>query len=259
MSDHDDSHTVETLDGALRGAEVGGRTRRWLLERAAVGAAGVAAGAALAPGGSAAASNGGNSVPAFGRVAVTTEALTVVLLTELLRRVDRHPEVPAAAKAVIEGAYAAEVDHLRFTSENWRPTTTTFWIPDGIFGGSGDALDLTAFGQVLLASETLFVNLYLIGVTVFARENKETYARYAAELAGCEAEHRVLAASLVGVTPPDDVGFEVYSIDRPDGIQQALEQAGVGFGAQGAAPGAFYTLTDPVMTPPVQIRSNSPA
>jgi len=112
---------------------------------------------------------------------------------------------------------------------------------------------------VLLASETLFVNLYLIGVTVFARESKETFARYAAELAGCEAEHRVLAASLVGVTPPDDVGFEVYSIDRPDGIQQALEQAGVGFGAQGAAPGAFYTLTDPVMTPPVQIRSNSPA
>src|SRR4051812_11881009 len=109
--------------------------------------------------------DGGNSVPAFGRVAMTTEALTVVLLTQLLRVVDRHPEVPAAAKAVIEGAYTAEVDHLRFASENWRPTTTTFWIPDGIFGGSGDALDLTAFGEVLLASETLFVNLYLIGAT----------------------------------------------------------------------------------------------
>ena len=124
MSDHDDSHTVQTLDGALRGAEVGGRTRRWLLERAAVGAAGLAAGAALAPGGSATASNGGNSVPAFGRVAVSTEALTAVLLTELLRRVDQYPEVPAAAKAVIEGAYAAEVDHLRFTSENWPRVAT---------------------------------------------------------------------------------------------------------------------------------------
>ncbi len=259
MSDHEDQPTVQTLDNALRAAAVGGGTRRWLLERAAVGAAGVAAGAALSPAAAAAGGLGGNSVPAFGRVAVTTEALTVVLLTELLRRVARHPDVPAAAVAVIEGAYAAEVDHLRFTREHWRPTTTTFWIPDGIYGGSGDALDLSVFGQALLASETLFVNLYLIGVTVFAREGRETFARYAAELAGCEAEHRVLASSLIGTTPPDDVAFEVYSIDRADGIQRALEQAGIGFGAQGAAPGAFYTLANPVMRPRLQIRSNTPS
>jgi hypothetical protein len=259
MSDHEEQPTVQTLDDALRAAAVGGGTRRWLLERAAAGAAGVAAGAALSPAAAAAGGDGGNSVPAFGRVAVTTEVLTVVLLTELLRRVARHPEVPAAAVAVIEGAYAAEVDHLRFTREHWRPTTTTFWIPDGIYGGSGDALDLSVFGQALLASETLFVNLYLIGVTVFAREGRETFARYAAELAGCEAEHRVLASSLIGTSPPDDVAFEVYSIDRAGGIQQALEQAGIGFGAQGAAPGAFYTLANPVMTPRLQIRSNTPS
>lgn len=258
MSDHDDPHTVQTLDDALRGAEVTERTRRWLLERAAVGAAGVAAGAALGPVSSAAASVGDSSLRAFGRVAVTTEALTVVLLSELLRRVDHHPEVPTAAKAVIGGAYAAEVDHLRFTREHWRPTTTTFWIPDGVFGGPGNALDLTAFGHVLVASETLFVNLYLIGVTAFARAGRETFARYAAELAGCEAEHRVLAQTLIGATPPDDVGFEVYSIQHPDGIEQALEQAGVGFGAQGAAPGAFYKLAHPIMPPPLQIRSNRP-
>jgi hypothetical protein len=259
MSNHKDLPTGKTLDEALRAAAVSGGTRRWLLERAALAATGVAAGAALAPPATAAAGDGGNSVPAFGRVAVTTEALTVALLTELLRRVGKHPEVPAAAVAVIEGAYAAEVDHLRFTREHWRPTTTTFWIPDGIFGGSGDSLDLSVFGQALLASETLFVNLYLLGVTVFAREGRETFARYAAELAGCEAEHRVLASSLVGTSPPDDVGFEVYSIDRADGIQHALEQAGIGFGTQGAAPGAFYTLADPVMTPPLQIRSNTPS
>jgi hypothetical protein len=146
MSDYEDPQTVQTLDDALRAAEVGGGTRRWLLERAAIGAAGVAAGAAFSPAAGAAAGDGGNSVPAFGKVAVTTEALTVVLLTELQRRVGLHPEVPAGAVAVIEGAYAAEVDHLRFTSEHWRPTTTTFWIPDGIFGGSGDTLDLSVFG-----------------------------------------------------------------------------------------------------------------
>jgi hypothetical protein len=52
-----------------------------------------------------------------GRVAVTTEALTVTLLTELLRRVNLASTgtVPAAFRAVFEGAYAAELDHLQFT------------------------------------------------------------------------------------------------------------------------------------------------
>jgi hypothetical protein len=176
----------------------------------------------------------------------------------VVRRANQHPEVPAAAKAVIEGAYAAEVDHFRFTRQHWRPTTTTFWIPDGFFGGPGNALDLTALGHALVAGETLFVNLYLIGVTAFARHGQQTFARYAAELAGCEAEHRVLAQTLIGATPPDDVGFEVYPIQRPDGIERALEQAGVGFGAPGAAPGAFYTLAHPIVSPPLQIRSNRP-
>jgi hypothetical protein len=79
-SDHDRPHTVQTLDDALREAEVGGRTRRWLLERAAVGVAGAAAGGALAPVATAASSDGGGSVRAFGTVAVTTEALTVTLV-----------------------------------------------------------------------------------------------------------------------------------------------------------------------------------
>jgi hypothetical protein len=258
MPEHHDPQTVQTLDDALREADVGSRTRRWLLERAAVGAAGVAAGAALGPVASAAASDGDSSLRAFGRVAVTTEALTVTLLTELLRRVGQHPEVPAGVKAVFEGAYAAEVDHFRFTREHWHPTTTMFWIPDGFFGGAGDALDLTAVGHALVAGETLFVNLYLIGVTVFARDGRQIFARYAAELAGCESEHRALAQTLIGATPPNDVGFEVYSIHDPDGIERALEQAGVGFGRQGTTAGAFYKLAHPIMPPPLKIRSNRP-
>jgi hypothetical protein len=258
MSKHDDAQTVQMLDDALRAADAPGHTRRGLLERAAVGAAGVAAGAALAPAASVAASGGDSSLAAFGRVAATTEALTVVLVAELVRRINQHPEVPAAGKAIVEGAYAAEVDHLRFTSKHWRPTTTTFWIPDGFFGGPGNALDLSAVGHALVAGETLFVNLYLIGVTAFARAGQHTFARYAAELAGCEAEHRVLAQTFIGATPPDDVGFEVYSIHQPDGIEHALEQAGVGFGAHGAGPGAFYKLAHPITPPPLKIRSNSP-
>jgi hypothetical protein len=255
-----DAHpaTVDTLDHSLRDAGTSTRTRRWLLERAAVGAAGVTAVAALDPVAGALAKGGRNAIEAFGTVAVTTEALTVTLLTELLRRVNHHPEVPAGDKAVFEGAYAAEVDHLRFTRRHWQPTASKFWIPDAFFGGSGNTLDLTAVGKALVAGETLFINLYLIGVTSFAAAGRHRFARYAAELAGCESEHRVLAQTLVGASPPDDVGFEVYAIQRPGGIESALEHAGVGFGAQGATPGAFYRLANPIMTPPVKIRSNRP-
>lgn len=259
MPDQSHHPPVDVLDRALQDASTDGRTRRWLLERVAVGTAGVAAAATLGPVTDALAHGGHGSIPAFGRVAVTTEALTVTLLTELLRRVSFHSEVPAGVKAVFEGAYAAEVDHFRFTRKYWQPTTTKFWIPDGFFGGSGNALSLTAVGNALVAGETLFINLYLIGVTAFARAGHRQFARYSAELAGCESEHRVLAQTLINATPPNDVGFEVYSIEQAQGIEQALEQVGVGFGVQGSAPGAFYKLAHPVMPPPLKIGSNKPS
>ncbi len=260
MSHPSDPTTVRTLERAFQRAGTPTGTRRWLLERAAIGAAGVTAGSALAPVAPALAANGhAGPIAQFGAVAVTTEALTVTLLTELLRRVGANPGVPAGVKAVFEGAYAAEVDHYRFTRAHWTPTTKTFWIPDGFFGGSGNALSLTSVGNALVAGETLFINLYLIGVTRFARAGMHTLARYSAELAGCESEHRVLAETLLNADPPNNVGFEVYSIHQPSGIEAALEGAGVGFGAKGSAPGAFYTFPDPPMAPPLPINANTPS
>lgn len=261
MPDELRSSRIDVLDHALRDSDTPGRTRRWLLERAALGAAGVAAGGALAPAGEALASNGnGNgSIQSFGTVAVTTEALTVTLLTELLRRVNLSSSVPAAVKAVFEGAYAAELDHWRFTRAHWHPTTTKFWIPDAFFGGSGNTVNLTNVGHALVAGETLFVNLYLIGVTTFAAAGRAKLARYSAELAGCESEHRVLAETLLNADPPNNVGFEVYSITHPGGIENALKSAGVGFGTQGSAPGAFYQLAHPPMKPPLRIGANKPS
>jgi hypothetical protein len=263
MSADSRSPSDQVLERTLRDSDVDAGTRRWLLERAAIGAAGVAAGAALGPAGQALArpatgSGSAASIQAFGTVAVTTEALTVTLLTELLRRVNLSTSVPAGVKAVFEGAYAAELDHFRFTRAHWRPTTTKFWIPDGFFGGPGDTVDLTAVGHALVAGETLFVNLYLIGVTTFAASGHSKLARYSAELAGCESEHRVLAQTLINANPPDDVGFEIYSIKRPGAIEHALKGAGVGFGKQGSAAGAFYQLARPPMKPPLRIRGNKP-
>jgi hypothetical protein len=256
---------TQAIDRALRDSNTPSGTRRWLLERAAIGAAGVAAVGAVAPAGEALASPRtahATSTPAgraFGTVAVTTEALTVTLLTELLRRVNLNSNVPDGVKVVFEGAYAAELDHFRYTHSIWVPTTTKFWIPDAFFGGPGNTVDLTAVGNALVAGETLFVNLYLIGVTTFASQGHPKLARYAAEIAGCEAEHRVLAETLLNATPPNNVGFEVFSITDPAGIESALQGAGVGFGTEGASPGAFYQLHRPPMPPPLPINANKPS
>ena len=259
MHDQPPPPTGEALERALKKTGTPRGTRRWLLERAAIGTAGVAAFGALDPAPSALASGDHIGVKTFGTVAVTTEALTVTLLSELLRRVNANSgSVPAGVKAVFEGAYAAEVDHFRFTRAHWRPTTTKFWIPDAFFGGSGNKLSLTSVGNALVAGETLFVNLYLIGVTVFAQARQDTFARYSAELAGCESEHRVLAETLLNAKPPNNVGFEVYKLHSPKGIEHALEGAGVGFGAKGSAPGKFYHLAHPIKPPPLHINANKP-
>ena len=250
--------TVDTLDRALRDASTPTRTRRWLLERAAMGAAGVAAVSAVIPAGQALARSHRDSINEWGAFASTTEALTVTITSELVRRTSKHPEVPSSVSVIFDAVYAAERDHWRFTSRHWRPSTTRFWIPDGFFGGTGDALDLTAVGKSVAGGEHLFVNTYLIGVTTFAAAGHSTFARYAAELAATESEHRVLGQTLAGANPPNDLAFAEFEFDRVSQIAAAAKSAGFGFGEQGAAAGRFYDLPRPLMAPPVPISSTQP-
>src|SRR5262245_9041241 len=133
-----------------------------------------------------------DSIDDVGAFTSTTEALTVTILTELLRRASLHPEVPSEASVTFDAVYAAEVDHWNFISQHFDPSTTHFWVPDGFFGGADDALDLTAVGKGVSAGETLFVNTYLVAVTTFADAGRSDFARYSAEAAACESEHRVL-------------------------------------------------------------------
>jgi hypothetical protein len=249
---------LDTIDHALRDASLPTHTRRGLLERAAVGAAGVTLGGLAAPASGALAASGGGSIREWGAFAATTEALTVTLLPELLRRVSLHPEVPKDVVSVFEGAYAAELDHWRFIRRYWRPSTERFWIPDGVWGGSGNALNLTSVGHALVAGETLFVNTYLVGVTLLAGAGRSTFARYAAELAGVESEHRALAQTLTGASPPNNYGFSRFEFNGVSKIKAALESAGIGLGKQGASPGAFYHLSHQPIAPPIQIASNTP-
>jgi hypothetical protein len=115
-------------------------------------------------------------------------------------------------------------------------------LPDGFFGGEGDALDLAAVGRGVAAGEHLFVNTYLLGVTTFAAAGRSEDARYAAELAACESEHRVLGQTLVGASLPNDLGFAEFEFDRVSQIAAAAQSAGFGFGEQGRPPVASTTF-----------------
>ena len=198
------------------------------------------------------------SVDEFGVFASTTEALTLTLLTELARRTSLQPEVPSSVSAIVDGVYAAERDHWLFISKLYDPSTTKFWIPDAFFGGAGDALDLTAVGQGVAAGEHLFVNTYLVGVTTCAAAGRPELARYSAELAAVESEHRLLGQTLAGASPPNDLGFAVFEFDRISQIQDALVGAGFGLGEQGGSAGRFYDLPQEPIAPRVPVSSNEP-
>jgi hypothetical protein len=262
VSDHSSSSSAEALSRALRDASAPKGTRRWLLERAAVGAAGITAASALVPAGDALAyahhdSKPDDSINEWGAFASTTEALTVTILTELLRRASLN-SVPNSVSVIFDGVYAAELDHWNFIHKVFRPSTKRFWIPDDFFGGPGNALDLTAVGQGVAAGEHLFVNTYLLGVTIFAAAGQSTFARYAAELGGVEAEHRVLGQFLAGASPPNNLGFEVFEFSTVSAIEAALVSAGFGLGQQGSAAGRFYQFPNPPMPPPIPISGNTP-
>jgi len=266
VSDHSPSSPAAGLDRALRDASTPKGTRRWLLERAAlgaaVGAAGITAASALVSAGDALAdaqheSKPHDSVDEWGVFASTTEALTVTILTELVRRASVN-SVPSSVSVIFDGVYAAELDHWNFIKKLFSPSTKRFWIPDGFFGGPGNALDLTAVGHGVAAGEHLFVNTYLLGVTIAAAAGQSTLARYAAELGGVEAEHRVLGQSLAGESPPNNLGFEVFEFSTIGAIADAAVSAGFGFGRQGSAAGRFYDLPKPPMPPPVPISGNTP-
>jgi hypothetical protein len=199
-----------------------------------------------------------DSIQDVGVFTSTTEALSLTILTELLRRTSLHSEVPSEVSVTFDAVYAAELDHWNFISQHFRPSTTNFWVPDGFFGGADDALDLTAVGNGVSAGERLFINTYLVAVTTFAEAGRSELARHSAEVAGCESEHRVLGQTLAGASPPNDLGFAEFEFDLVSQIAAAAQSAGFGCGEQGTAAGRFYDLPESPMAPPIQISSNQP-
>jgi Ferritin-like domain len=223
---------LQVADNVLAAAGTDSHTRRSLLGKAAVGAAGMTAVGAFGPVSAALAARG-DSVKTVGTTAVTAEALAVTFLTEVVRR--SPGSAVASAANVIKAANAEEQAHYRVLRKSgFKPLTTKFWLPDAIF-----ADNLKSIPAVIETAETLFVNAYLIGITTFAQHHQVKFARYAGEILGVEAEHRALARSLQN-KPPHNIAYESFHYRHMSQIVAQLEKAGIGFGKEGAKPGAFY-------------------
>jgi hypothetical protein len=129
-----------------------------------------------------------------------------------------------------------------------RPITRRIWVPDVVFSSSD------AFLGTLEVGDQIFVNAYLVALTVFGNAGQGNLARVAAEFMGVEAVHRAFARDLRGV-PGNDRAFMRFDTreeapgapNRGDtgfvrvvNAVQKLQEAGFGFGERGATPGRFF-------------------
>lgn len=247
-----DAEDVQRLDNVLADAKTPVITRRALVGRAAAGAAAVGVLGALGPVPTALAHGHEQSIPELIDTAVTAEALAVTFLTGVIQNATTIG-IPSNLVPVLMAANAAEYDHYTaLRSLGAKPLTDKFWAPNSFFASSN-----AVFATIEYA-ETQFVNAYLIAVTTFAKAGKDRLARYAGEILGTEAEHRALARFAQGKLP-NNVGFEAYTTHTIGGIVKALEAAGIGFGTQGQAPGAFYQFQPPPASALTALDSNGPA
>jgi hypothetical protein len=221
-----------------------GTTRRRMLGRAGA----LAVTGAMVPltgtGTAAAAGRGGHvggrhSLRHFLNFTVTQEQFGVTAVTAAIRKApgtQSEQFVP-----VLRSAVTTEFTHVQALKHNFgaRPVTSKFWIPDAVFDGG-----VTLFTS-LAAVEAIEVSLYLVGINAFTVRSNAFGARLCAEALGTEAEHRVLArfaASQLGAptAPPNNVGFEPFPYQTTNQVIKALTGLGIGYGKQGATPGAFY-------------------
>jgi hypothetical protein len=221
-----------------------GTTRRRMLGRA--GALAAAGGvASLAGPGAAEAAVHRKALRRFLNFTVTQEQFGVTAVTAAINKAPGTPSEQFVP--VLRAAVTTEFTHVQALKKiGAKPMTSRFWIPDAVFDGG------VGLFTSLAAVEGIEVSLYLVGVTLFSRRRDPSGARLCAEALGTEAEHRVLArfaASQLGAptAPPNDVGFEPFPLRSTNRVMHTLTGLGIGYGKQGATPGAFYHYPgDPV-------------
>ena len=175
-----------------------------------------------------------NDVQTILNVAATAEVLATIVNTVGFERVALDD---VTRKNVEAAAYEELVHYKVLRSVGGRPATKKIWVPDAVFASS------TGLLSTLVNGDQIFINAYLIGVTAFAEAGEAKFARFAAEFMGAEAVHRALAKQSLGQLG-NDRAFMRYKFTGINAAVRNLQQAGIGFGKEGSAPGAFYDFDE---------------
>jgi len=249
------NHLYETIDA--QNQDQSAATRRGLVKGTAValgslGLMGLATGQADA----AVKTNDANKVETIAAVAATAEILATIVNTvgaeKLADRLD------ATTLQNVRAAAQQEKNHyevLTSKAVGGKAVTDTIYVPDEVFASPENLLATLAVG------DQVFINAYLIGVTVFARQGTlagSRLARYAAEIMGVEAVHRALALQSLGKLGNDRAYSKFAQREATPGLPTTgapgfyvisdavgvLESAGFGFGKPGSKPGTAYTYAE---------------
>ncbi len=161
----------------------------------------------------------------------------------------------------VRAAAVEELDHFNVLTSalGARPVTRTIFVPNAYLANATNLLSALEIG------DEIFVNAYLIAVTVFGNENsvragaRGRFARIAAEFCGVEAIHRAAARQSLGKLGNDRVFLrysqpEESNSPKPDPHQVGfrrittavtqLQAAGFGFGQQGSLPGTAFNFDE---------------
>ncbi len=211
--------TELTLDRALQSARL---TRRGiLLGTAATGAGFLAARLGLLR----AVAQESESVKQIIDIAATAEAMAVTLLggaIDQARKGAYDKPIPEVVLRILEAARATEQFHYEYlTAAGAQPLTTTFNVPDTSILTQYDSLFRT-----IVTLEGAFIAAYIAAARQFTVLQQPELVKVAFQIAGTEAEHRVLANFALGTRPANDVAFEAALFQTVGQAAATLQQAG---------------------------------
>jgi len=233
-------------------------TRRQLIKGttaalAGAGILGLATGAA--PAAAAVPTDPENSVENILAVAATAEVLATIVNTvgpELLGN-----KLDAVTARNVRAAAQQEKNHYEVLTGalGGKAVTMKIHVPDEIFASKENLL------TALVVGDQVFVNAYLIGLTVFARQGTiagSKGARYAGEIMAVESVHRALALQSLGKLGNDRAYAKFAQREAVTGLPttgaggfykimdavKVLESAGFGFGKAGSKPGKLYDYNE---------------
>ncbi len=197
-----------------------------------------------------------NSIENIAAVAATAEVLATIVNTVGVERLGTR--LDAVTRRNVAAAAQQEKNHYELLTSDavgGKEVTKTIFVPNSIFETPENLL------TALVVGDQVFINAYLLGTTVFARQGTLTgskFARYAAEIMATEAVHRALALQSLGRLGNDRAYAKFTQAEQVPGLPTtgqggffvigdavaALESVGFGFGKPGNVPGTAFNYDE---------------